>query len=146
VYGGKITTYRRLAEAALELLLSELGGDHDSSTGAEPLPGGDIPGADPAVFSARARERWRDLPADLIDRLARLYGTRMARILGAARRIEDLGRHFGGTLTLAEVRYLVEQEWAREAEDILWRRTRLALALPDSAVHDLQDAVAQLLG
>jgi glycerol-3-phosphate dehydrogenase len=57
----------------------------------------------------------------------------------------DLGREFGATLTMAEVRYLVEQEWAREADDILRRRTRLGLALPASAVHDLQDAVAQLL-
>jgi glycerol-3-phosphate dehydrogenase len=70
----------------------------------------------------------------------------MARILGAARHIEDLGTRFGEVLTQAEVEYLVRNEWARSAEDILWRRTRLGLALPASAVHDLQDAVAKLLG
>jgi glycerol-3-phosphate dehydrogenase len=117
----------------------------DSWTASEPLPGGDIPGADLAGFTARARARWPLLPPELINRLARLYGTRMAGILGAAGSMTDLGREFGATLTMAEVRYLVEQEWAREADDILRRRTRLGLALPASAVHDLQDAVAQLL-
>jgi glycerol-3-phosphate dehydrogenase len=70
----------------------------------------------------------------------------MTRILGAARRIDELGRRFGAELTLAEVQYLVETEWARSASDILWRRSRLGLTLPASAVHDLQEAVAQLLG
>jgi len=146
VYGGKITTYRRLAEAVLAQVLREL--DQDDSgewTGKEPLPGGDLPGADLPAFTARALTRWPDMPAELITRLARQYGTRMARILGAAREFAQLGRHFGATLTQAEVRYLVEQEWARDAGDILWRRTRLGLVLPASAVHDLQDAVAQLL-
>jgi glycerol-3-phosphate dehydrogenase len=69
----------------------------------------------------------------------------MARIVGGARRLEDLGRNFGSDLTLAEVRYLVAVEWARSAEDILWRRTRLGLAITGSAVDELQDAVAQLL-
>jgi glycerol-3-phosphate dehydrogenase len=146
VYGGKITTYRRLAEAALDRLLPALEREPgDSWTASEPLPGGDIPGADLAGFTARARARWPLLPPELINRLARLYGTRMAGILGAAGSMTDLGREFGATLTMAEVRYLVEQEWAREADDILRRRTRLGLALPASAVHDLQDAVAQLL-
>jgi glycerol-3-phosphate dehydrogenase len=146
VYGGKITTYRRLAEAALERLMPVLELEPgDCWTADEPLPGGDIPGGDLAAFTARGLTRWPDLPRDLIDRLARLYGTRMARILGAARNIEDLGRQFGAGLTMSEVRYLVEQEWARDADDILRRRTRLGLVLPASAVHDLQDAVAQLL-
>ncbi|HUG72033.1 MAG TPA: glycerol-3-phosphate dehydrogenase [Steroidobacteraceae bacterium] len=146
VYGGKITTYRRLAEAALERLMPALEREPgDSWTADEPLPGGDFPGGDLAAFTARALTRWPMLPPDLIDRLARLYGTRMARILGAARDIEDLGRQFGAGLTMSEVRYLVEQEWARDADDILRRRTRLGLVLPASAVHDLQDAVAQLL-
>jgi glycerol-3-phosphate dehydrogenase len=69
----------------------------------------------------------------------------MGMVLGDARQLQDLGRDFGAGLTAAEVQYLVANEWARSAEDILWRRTRLGLALPASAVHDLQDAVAQLL-
>jgi glycerol-3-phosphate dehydrogenase len=146
VYGGKITTYRRLAEAALALLLPELGRDAGGDwTDTEPLPGGDIPGADLAAFTSRAWQRWPRLPRGLIERLARLYGTRMAHILGTASTVEDLGAQFGATLTLAEVRYLVGKEWARDADDILRRRTQLALAPDGSAVHDLQDAVAQLL-
>jgi glycerol-3-phosphate dehydrogenase len=127
-------------------LLPELGGNESAPwTDREPLPGGDMPDADLARFEAHALARWPQLPPALITRLARHYGTRMAHILGAARQLDDLGRRFGEQLTLAEVRYLVETEWARSAEDILWRRSRLGLTLPASAVHDLQEAVAQLL-
>jgi len=148
VYGGKITTYRKLAEAALPLLLQQLGQEQDEGdwTADETLPGGDFPSADLQLFSAHALHRWPELPPNLILRLARLYGTRMAHILGDARRMEDLGVRFGEELTLAEVRYLVAKEWARSAADILWRRTRLGLGYPASAVNQLQDAVTQLLG
>jgi glycerol-3-phosphate dehydrogenase len=97
-------------------------------------------------FIERTRERWPDMPAALVDRLAHAYGTRITSVLGGARNLSELGRDFGAGLTQAEVRYLVRHEWARSAEDILWRRTRLGLALDASAVHDLQDAVAKLLG
>ncbi len=148
VYGGKITTYRKLAEAALPPLLQQLGQapDETSWTAQEALPGGDFPAADLQLFSTHALQRWPELPPGLILRLARLYGTRMAHILGDARRMEDLGTRFGEELTLAEIRYLVAREWARSAEDILWRRTRLGLRFPASAVDQLQDAVTQLLG
>lgn len=146
IYGGKITTYRRLAEHALSLLLPRLHeDDREAWTGSEPLPGGDMPGQDFDAFLARALQRWHMLPAALVTRLASHYGTRMARILGNARQQEDLGQMFGTQLSAAEVRYLVQHEWARSAEDILWRRTRLGLAMPDSALHDLQQLVAQLL-
>jgi glycerol-3-phosphate dehydrogenase len=148
VYGGKITTYRKLAEAALPLLLQQLGQAQDEAswTADEALPGGDLPAADLQLFSAHALQRWPGLPPNLILRLARLYGTRMTHILGDARCMEDLGARFGEELTLAEVRYLVAREWARSAQDILWRRTRLGLRFPASAVDQLQDAVTQLLG
>jgi glycerol-3-phosphate dehydrogenase len=147
VYGGKITTYRRLAEHALGLLLPTLGVDENEPwTAREALPGGDLPEADLAAFQARALARWPDLPATLVTRLARSYGTRMAHLIGPARRLEELGHRFGDELTLAEVKYLVRTEWARSAEDILWRRSQLGLALPASIVQDLQEAVAQLLG
>jgi len=98
-----------------------------------------------ARFIEHSRARWPGLPAPLVDRLAHAHGTRLALLLGNARQPEDLGRDFGAGLTEAEVRHLVRHEWARSADDILWRRTRLGLALPGSAVHDLQDAVAKLL-
>jgi glycerol-3-phosphate dehydrogenase len=145
VYGGKITTYRRLAEHAAELLAPALGIEPQSWTALEPLPGGDVPDGDMARFIEHSRDRWPALPAALVERLARAHGTRLAMLLGDARKMEDLGRDFGANLTAAEVHYLVRHEWARSAADILWRRTRLGLALPASAVHDLQDAVAKLL-
>ncbi len=144
VYGGKITTYRRLAEAALTLLLPAHA-DDESWTAGEALPGGDMPDADLQRFTTHAMQRWSTLPSALIVRLARLYGTRMVRILGNAGSMGDLGACLGEDLTLAEVRYLVESEWARCADDILRRRTRLGLKFPASAVNQLQDAVTQLL-
>ncbi len=146
VYGGKITTYRRLAESALDSVLPALGRPAGEGwTAGAPLPGGDLPGADLTRFTAAAARRWPAMPAPLLARLASLYGTRMERLLGAAQRPQELGRDFGAGLSEAEVRYLVQQEWARSAQDILWRRTRLGLSMPASAVDDLQDAVAQLL-
>lgn len=128
VFGGKITTYRRLAEAALEQLLPALGlRDLAPWTADTALPGGDLPHGDFARFAAHAIDRWQGLPTTLVERLARLYGTRMSRILGAARHPADLGDAYGAGLTQAEVDYLVREEWAREAEDILWRRTKTGL-------------------
>jgi glycerol-3-phosphate dehydrogenase len=145
VYGGKITTYRRLAEHAFELLAPSMGVEPQSWTATEALPGGDVPDGDMARFIEHSRQRWPALPATLVERLAHAYGTRLSLLLGDAREMADLGRHFGAGLTLAEIRYLTEHEWARSAQDILWRRTRLGLELPASAVNDLQDAVADLL-
>jgi glycerol-3-phosphate dehydrogenase len=146
VYGGKITTYRRLAEAALQQLLpGNAATTHGSWTATRPLPGGNFAAGDLDTFTAHSRERWPWLDADLASRMARSYGTRMAQLLGDARAMGDLGRHFGAGLTAAELKYLVHEEWARSAEDILWRRTRLGLRFPASAVHNLQDAVTQLL-
>jgi len=134
VFGGKITTYRRLAENALAQLLPALGlQDLEPWTDQEALPGGDLPGGDSATFLAHALARWDGLPPALIARLARLYGTRMARILGAARTTDALGEDLGGGLTTAEVQYLAREEWARTADDILWRRTKTGLHGADAA-------------
>ena len=127
VYGGKITTYRKLAEGALARLQPLLGGSASSWTARSALPGGDLPGQDPAAFLSQCRERWPLLPATLLRRLARAYGTRIERILGNAKGIEDLGRNHGAGLTDAEVGYLRAHEWAETADDILWRRTKLGL-------------------
>jgi glycerol-3-phosphate dehydrogenase len=127
VHGGKITTYRRLAEAALGRLAPHLGHDAAGWTDTRALPGGDLPDGDFAGFVHRARERWPGLPAALLERLARHYGTRMARVIGAATDLAGLGEDFGGGLTRAEVDHLVDSEWARTATDILERRTRRGL-------------------
>lgn len=130
VYGGKITTYRHLAEEAVDLLgarLPVLAGEPWTARAA--LPGGDFPVEGLAALKAGLAARYPFLTADEVDRIARAYGTRAARWLGAAATRAELGRDFGGGLTQAEVDYLRAHEWAVSAEDVLWRRTKLGLRL-----------------
>ena len=133
VYGGKITTYRKLAEHALDRLGKVLVLPGKPWTAHAPLPGGEMPDGDFAAFLWRASERYSWVPPEMLLRLARAYGTRMDRVLGTATSLDDLGRDFGGTLFEAELRYLVDQEFARTAEDALWRRSKLGLHLPTEA-------------
>jgi glycerol-3-phosphate dehydrogenase len=128
VFGGKITTYRHLAESAVAQLarwLPQLAGP--SWTASKPLPGGDFPVNDTAVIGDALRSSYPFLDAQVAARLARTYGTRADDWLGNARGMADLGKDFGHGLTRAEVDYLVANEWARTADDILWRRTKLGL-------------------
>ena len=127
VFGGKLTTSRRLAESVLEKIEAVLGRKGEGWTKASTLPGGDF---GVKSFDAEVRRLAMDypgLPGSLMRRLMRLYGTRARAILGAAKSDEDLGQNFGADLYAAEVIYLVEQEWARTADDVLWRRTKLGL-------------------
>ncbi len=125
IFGGKITTYRKLAEHALE----KLGVPGASWTAAAPLPGGDIPGLDFDGFVAAQAAAYPWLPFATVRRMARAYGTRIGAVLGDARSTADLGQHFGGGLFAAEVIYLIHHEYARSAQDVLWRRSKLALHL-----------------
>jgi glycerol-3-phosphate dehydrogenase len=136
VYGGKITTYRRLAEAALRKLARtfRLG---EAWTADAPLPGGDFPhdGVDSLV--ARARGLWPFLTEPNARRMVRAYGTRLDRILGDARDVTALGERFGDELTAAEVRYLMRHEFAETPDDVLWRRSKLGLRLDAGAAAAL---------
>lgn len=119
VFGGKITTARALAEEALDML--DVKGR--KATYWAPLPGGDIgPG-----FNAWLAHLAGWMPAPLLQRLSRAYGTRLQDVIGDAASLSDLGRHFGAGLYEAEARYLLAREFARTAEDILWRRTKTGL-------------------
>ena len=129
VFGGKITTFRRLAEHALAKLAPFFPKAGRPWTAAATLPGGDMEGADFGRFVAGLQAKHPWLPAELARRYARAYGTRVEHFLGGAGRLADLGRDFGGGLHGAEVDYLVDQEWAKSAEDILWRRSKLGLHL-----------------
>lgn len=140
VFGGKITTYRHLAEEALDLLH---GGKH--WTAETPLPGGDIDSLEFDIFAKRQVKHYHTFPAALIRRYARAYGTRMERIIGKAKTPKDLGRDFGGGLYEAEVRYLIDHEWARSAEDILWRRSKLGLHVSSETAAALEQALPELL-
>lgn len=130
VIGGKITTYRTLAQHVLERLQPLVGGTSHRWTDGAPLPGGDLPQDSFAGFLEEARRRWPHLPAELVSRLASSYGTRMERILAGAASLDALGERFGADLTLAEVEYLRREEWAATAADILWRRSKLGLVVP----------------
>ncbi|HEX2494331.1 MAG TPA: glycerol-3-phosphate dehydrogenase [Steroidobacter sp.] len=143
VFGGKITTYRRLAETALRKLHPHAGGDERGWTDRRALPGGDLPGADFEAFLAQMRRRWAFLTPQDARRLACAYGTRVERILGSAQRPEDLGEQFGAGLTQAEVEYLRANEWACSAEDILWRRTKLGLHMSAAERDRLRQALGE---
>ncbi len=133
VFGGKLTTYRRLAEHALGELLPRLSVTSSSWTRAATLPGGDIPEMDLEAFSTAQIRRFPFAPPPMIRRMCRAYGTRIERILGPAHRSEDLGEEVAPALFEAELEYLRAREWARSAEDALWRRSKIGLALDIAA-------------
>ena len=128
IFGGKITTYRKLAEHALGRLAPWFSQMAPAWTAGAPLPGGDIGGTF-SDFAARLQRDYSELPNALLLHYARLYGTRARDLLGAARTIADLGRHFGGSLYEREASYLRDTEWATTAADILDRRTKHGLHL-----------------
>ncbi|MGV8892488.1 MAG: glycerol-3-phosphate dehydrogenase [Burkholderiaceae bacterium] len=134
VWGGKITTYRKLSEEALALLLPRLDRSAPDWTAGAPLPGGDLQQAgklvatyDFASFASQFRAAHEWLPSKLAQRYARCYGTRATRMLGRATSLADLGEELAPGFYEQEARYLYESEWARSAEDMLWRRTKCGL-------------------
>jgi glycerol-3-phosphate dehydrogenase len=135
IFGGKITTFRKLAEHALDELKPFFPAMKPAWTETAKLPGGDMPDADFERFLADLRRRRPFLPEGQARRMGRAYGTRIDELLGDAEAWADLGEDFGGGLTAAEVDYLVRREWARTAEDVLWRRSKLGLHVPAGAAE-----------
>lgn len=129
VFGGKITTFRKLSEHALERIKPFFPAMGSAWTRTGVLPGGDMPEADFDAFLGRMKDAYGWLPPSLLKHYARLYGSRLVRLLGDARTMADLGRHFGGTLYAREADFLMREEWAETAEDVLERRTKHGLAL-----------------
>lgn len=149
VYGGKITTYRRLAESALAQLaphLRPVAGEAPGWTGRVPLPGGDFPRQGFEELRRAMAARYPFLAESHLRRLLRAYGTRVPAVLGDARAMADLGRLYGADLTEAEIRYLVRAEWASSAEDILWRRSKLGLRLGEADLARLRDDLGAVIG
>ena len=139
VIGGKITTYRKLAEDALKQLKFFFPDAQTQWTATAPLPGGDIPDADFSAFLINCANRFAWLDESILRRLARTYGSRIDLVIGKAQSIEDLGFDFGAGLYQSEVDYLIEHEFARTPEDILLRRTKLGLHLTDAEKQTLRD-------
>ncbi len=144
VFGGKITTYRHLAEEAVELLTERLPVLTKSAwTDKAPLPGGDFPMDGAARLTQKIAARFRFLEPQWAARLARCYGTITLTLLDGATRLEDCGRHFGSGLTEREVLYLMDREWARTADDVLWRRTKLGLRFSAAQREELARFMSQ---
>ncbi len=147
IYGGKLTTYRRLAEAALAALTAHLpnrAGQAPGWTAKAALPGGDFPLQGFEAEVTQLHQRYPFLSAPHARRLVRAYGTNAAQILGTARAVTGLGGYFGADLYEAEVRYLVAHEWAQTTDDILWRRSKLGLRLTLADIARLATFLASL--
>jgi len=129
IFGGKITTYRKLAEHALDKLKPFFPNMGKAWTQSAPMPGGDMPDANFDSLLARLRQDYAFLPAQVSLEYARRYGTRAYDLLGDSRSLADLGHYFGGTLYEREAHFLKNEEWAQTAEDILDRRTKHGLHL-----------------
>jgi glycerol-3-phosphate dehydrogenase len=144
IYGGKITTYRRLAEEALERLAPYLRSAmaKEGWTAKAPLPGGDMDVSAIAALAAELVRHYPFLSQATANRLAHAYGTRATKLLGKAKSMTDLGQSFGAGLTEAEVRYLMANEWAVSAEDIVWRRSKLGLRLSPAEVAAIDEWMA----
>lgn len=133
IFGGKITTYRKLAEHALAKLATVMPVPAGGWTATAPLPGGDMPDADFDAFLAAQQLRYPWIAAPMLLRIARAYGTCINEWVGTAASLADLGEHIGGNLYAAELAYLAETEFACTAEDVLWRRSKLGLHLDAAA-------------
>ncbi len=145
VFGGKITTYRRLAEAALERLAPHLPKPHGLAAGwtaGAALPGGDFPREGFVALVARLQADHPWLAPATATRLARAYGTKAWLLLDGATCVADLGECHGADLTDAELRYLAAYEWASRAEDVVWRRTKLGLRLTPPQIAAIDRAMA----
>lgn len=140
VFGGKITTYRKLAEQAVSKLTKK-----KPWTAGTILPGGDIPDGDMARFIEAQQMKYRWLPSSLLHHYATHYGTYMEKIIRQAQDLSGLGQNLGDDLYMAEIEYLVGYEWARTSEDILYRRTKRGLHISDNTARNLENSLQAIL-
>ncbi len=148
IFGGKITTYRRLAEAALAKLTAHLPkatGEDEGWTGKHPLPGGNFPVDGFDATLADMRTRYPFVAAATMRRLVRAYGTCVVDLFGGAQSSADMGRVLGADLTEAELRYLVRREWAQTADDVVWRRSKLGLRMTKEQIFDVDTVLAGII-
>lgn len=144
VFGGKLTTYRRLAEEAVGRLVPHWPRANENPaslagwTDTVPLPGGDILYGDFDGFVKDQQEKYDWMPSAMIERYARAYGTRMDRFLDGATGMDSLGCHLGDDVYQAEIDYLREREWAVTAEDVLWRRSKLGLHISKATQSNIE--------
>ena len=143
VFGGKITTYRRLAESAMAQIGAHFPGLPPAWTADAALPGGDFPVGGVERLIDDLQDAYPFLSRPWARRMVRAYGTDAAQVLGQAEQIGDLGRDFGATLTQREVEWMIRHEFASTADDILWRRSKLGLRLSGEQVENLESWLTQ---
>lgn len=142
VFGGKLTTSRRLAESMMEKIEDALGTKSPAWTADGVLPGGDFPVNGYRDLVAETHKKYRFLDVGLIMRLVRLYGTKVKTLLDGVENEHDMGQGFGEGLTAKEVEYLIAHEWAVTAEDIVWRRTKLGIRFDQQQIDALEKFMA----
>ena len=143
VFGGKITTYRRLAESMLEKIEDLIGGRKESWTADSSLPGGDFAVSDYDLLVTKLKAEFPFIEQSLAQRLIRSYGTKAWVLMDGSLKLEDMGHDFGGSLTEREVMYLIKHEWAETTEDIVWRRSKLGIRLSDQEIKELDNWLQQ---
>ena len=141
VFGGKITTFRKLSEEAVDRLATVMPVPKGAWTAHAPLPGGDIALARFEPFADAFAQRHAWLPAPLARRYARAYGTRASRVVGDATSLDGLGKAIAPGLYEAELRYLRDTEWATCAQDVLWRRSKLGLHVEPGTMNAVTAAI-----
>ena len=146
IFGGKLTTYRRLAERAVEEVAAELKGASGPWTAGAPLPGGDFPVDGFETLVSELGAAFGFLTDVWARRLVRAYGTDAQAVMGDAASASDLGEDFGATLTQREVEWLMEREFARTAEDVVWRRSKLGLRMTQEQISRLDQWMSQRAG
>lgn len=139
VYGGKLTTYRRLAERALEAVSFAFPAMDEPWTEDEPLPGGDIPGGSLTSLVNDLQEIYGWIPREYLAGMVQRHGGQVRDLLRGASGTRDLGKHFGAGLYAREVRWFMEREWASNAADVLWRRSKLGLHLTEAQKNTLAE-------
>lgn len=144
VYGGKITTFRKLAEQAGDIVVEKLGRGGKKWTVDAPLPGAEANAANFNTFFKTLRREYNWLPEALAQRLCRAYGSRARDILRGAKRVGDLGEYLGDGIYENEIKYLVHAEWAETLEDVLWRRSKLGLHVSEETEKKLKKLLKKL--
>lgn len=146
IYGGKITTYRKLAEQVSDQVVERLGKGGNAWTEDALLPGAEMTAANFETFIKTLRRECGWMPRALVDRYARAYGERARKILKGCRVMDDLGQHFGDDVYEAEIQYLIQNEWAKSANDILWRRSKLGLHISVETEKTLKKYLSKNIG
>ena len=143
IFGGKLTTYRKLSLAVAAMIDSVMPAPHPSKANGRHLPGGNLETTDIETFNAGLAKKFPNLPAKVLTRMAAAYGSRIHKIIGTAEKPHQLGRDFGNGLYQAEIDYLVSHEWALTAQDILFRRTKLGLYFDEHMTSELNAYLKQ---